>query len=45
MKVLTTIATAVLLMSLGGIVPAFAQHEQEQAKPEEKQQQQHSQPR
>src|SRR5271157_3127601 len=44
MKALTTLGTALLFMSLGTIVPAFAQHEQEQAKPEEKQQQQHAQP-
>ncbi len=42
MKALRTLGTAVLLMSLGAIVPVFAQ--QEQAKPEEKPQQQHAQP-
>src|SRR5271166_1746682 len=44
MKALSTLGTALLFMSLGTIVPAFAQHEQEQAKPEEKQQQQHAEP-
>ena|SRR5271157_1233300 len=44
MKAFATLGTAVLLLSLGTIVPAFAQHEQEEAKPEQKQQQEHAQP-
>ena len=44
MKAITTLGTAVLFVALGAIVPAFAQHEQEQAKPEQKQQEQHAQP-
>src|ERR1019366_9176870 len=40
MKALTTFGTAVLFLSLGAIVPAFAQQKQEEAKPE----QQHAQP-
>ncbi|MFZ0707634.1 MAG: hypothetical protein WAM71_18685 [Candidatus Korobacteraceae bacterium] len=44
MKVFTTLGTAVLILALGTVVPAFAQNEQEGAKPEEKQQQEHAQP-
>lgn len=44
MKAFATLGTAVLFLTLGTIVPAFAQHEQEEAKPEQKQQQEHSQP-
>lgn len=44
MKAFATLGTAVLFLSLGTIVPAFAQHEQEEAKPEQKQQQEHAQP-
>jgi hypothetical protein len=43
MKAFATFGTAVLFLSLGTFVPAFAQHEQEEAKPEEKQQQEHEQ--
>ncbi len=44
MKAFATFGTAVLFLSLGAFVPAFAQqHEQEEAKPEEKQQQEHAQ--
>jgi flagellar motor protein MotB len=42
MKMLTTLGTAVLFLTLGGLVPAFAQDEQ--AKPEQKQEQEHAQP-
>jgi hypothetical protein len=38
MKAFATFGTAVLFLSFGTLVPAFAQHEQEEAKPEEKQQ-------
>ena len=41
MKAFTSFGTAVLVLSLGAIIPAFAQQE---GKPEEKQQQQHAQP-
>src|SRR5664279_3239102 len=47
MKALTTFGTAVLFLSLGAIVPAFAQQKQEEAKPEQQHaqpQQQHAQP-
>ncbi len=44
MEPFASLGTAVLLLSLGTIVPAFAQHEQEAAKPQQKQEQQHSQP-
>jgi len=44
MKAFATLGTAVLFLSLGTIVPAVAQHEQEEAKPEQKQQQEHAQP-
>ncbi len=44
MKALATLGTAVLFLTLGTIVPAFAQHEQEETKPEQKQQQEHAQP-
>ncbi len=40
MKALATLGTAVLFLALGTVVPAFAQHEQEEAKPEQKQQEQ-----
>src|SRR5208337_3719036 len=39
MKAFATLGTVVLFLSLGTIVPAFAQHEQEEARPEQKQQQ------
>ena len=39
MKAFRTLGTAILFLALGAIVPAFAQHEQEEAKPEQKQQQ------
>ncbi len=42
MKMITTLGAAVLFLTLGTIVPAFAQDEQ--AKPEQKQQQEHAQP-
>jgi hypothetical protein len=44
MKTFATLGTAVLFLSLGAIVPAFGQHEQEEARPEQKQQQEHAQP-
>ncbi len=44
MKAFATLGTAVLFLTLGTIVPAFAQHEQEEGKPEQKQQQEHAQP-
>ncbi len=44
MKAFASLGTAVLFLSLGSIVPAFAQHGQEEAKPEQKQQQEHAQP-
>src|ERR1700733_7520935 len=44
MKVLTTLGIAALFLSFGTIAPAFAQHEQEEAKPESNHQQQHAQP-
>jgi len=44
MKAFATLGTAVLFLSLGAIVPAFGQHEQEEARPEQKQQQEHAQP-
>jgi hypothetical protein len=43
MKVFSTRGIAVLFLSLGTIAPAFAQHEQEGAKPENNPQQQHAQ--
>ena len=44
MKALTTLGTALLFLTLGTIVPAFAQDKQEEAKPEQKQEQEHAQP-
>ena len=44
MKALVALGTAVLFLSLGTPVPAFAQQGKEEAKPEQKQQQQHAQP-
>jgi len=44
MKAFASLGTAILFLSLGTLVPAFAQHEQEEAKPEQKQQQEHAQP-
>ena len=44
MKAFATLGTAVLFLSLGTIVPAFAQHGQEEAKPEQKQAPEHAQP-
>jgi hypothetical protein len=44
MKAFATLGTAVLFLSLGTIVPAVAQEGKEQAKPEQKQQQEHAQP-
>ena len=44
MKALTTLGTAFLFLTLGTIVPAFAQDKQEEAKPEQKQEQEHAQP-
>jgi len=44
MKALTTLGTALLFLTLGPIVPAFAQDKQEEAKPEQKQEQEHAQP-
>ena len=51
MKAFASLGTAVLFLSLGTFIPAFAQHGQEEAKPEQKQQQhaqaqpqQHAQP-
>ena len=44
MKAFASFGTAVLFLSLGTIVPAFAQHGQEEAKPEQKQQQEPAQP-
>jgi hypothetical protein len=43
MKVLTTLGIAALFLSFGTIAPAFAQHEQEEAKPESNHQQEHAQ--
>jgi hypothetical protein len=43
MKVLTTLGIAALFLSFGNIAPAFAQHEQEEAKPESNHQQEHAQ--
>ena len=40
MKAFASIGTAVLFLSFGTLVPAFAQHEQEEAKPEEQKQEQ-----
>ena len=42
MKVLTTLGIAALFLSFGTISPAFAQHEQEEAKPESNHQQEHA---
>src|SRR5208337_1857613 len=39
MKAFASLGTAILFLSLGTLVPAFAQHEQEEARPEQKQQQ------
>src|ERR1019366_3079478 len=44
MKALVGLGAAVLFLSLGTTVPAFAQQGQGGAKPEQKQQQQHAQP-
>lgn len=44
MKAFTTLGTAVLFLTLGTIAPAFAQQEHEDAKPEQKQQEEHAQP-
>ena len=41
MKALTTLGAALLFLTLGTIVPAFAQDKQEEAKPEQKQEQEH----
>ena len=43
MKVVTTLGIAALFLSFGTIAPAFAQHEQEEAKPESNHQQEHAQ--
>src|SRR5271157_2419087 len=43
MKAFATLGTAVLFLSLGTIVPAFAQHEQEEARPEQEHAQQQNQ--
>lgn len=43
MKAFASLGTAVLLLSLGTIVPAFAQHEQDATNPQQKQEQ-HAQP-
>ena len=43
MKAFATLGTAVLFLSLGTIVPAFAQHEQEEARPEQEHGQQQNQ--
>src|SRR5271157_2271668 len=45
MKAFATLGTAVLFLSLGTIVPAFAQHEQEEARPEQEHAQQQNQNR
>jgi len=44
MKALATLGTALLFLTLGPIVPAFAQDKQEEAKPEQKTEQEHAQP-